>query len=253
MKSWKITLGAAAAALAFGSTAMAQAPAAAAPPAPAYTFAYHVAYTSDYLFRGLSQTSGDGALSGGIDFTAGKFYLGNWDSKVNFGPTAGDPKNKTTVDYDLYGGFRPTLGAVNLDIGVIRDGYIGAPSRANYDYWEGKLAGSYASGPNTLGGAFYYSPEFFGKTGSAEYFEVNDAYVVGKTPLTISGAVGYQALDKAKAGINGYTTWNVGGTYAFNSHVGVDLRYWGTDSKATKFYSKTFAGDRIVGTLKVAF
>ena len=248
-------LGAAAAALAFGSTAMAQtAPAPAAEPAaPAYTFAYNVAYTSDYLFRGLSQTSGDSAPSGGIDFTAGKFYLGGWASKVNFGATGNDPGNKTTVEYDLYGGFRPTLGAVNLDIGVIRYGYIGAPSAAHYEYWEGKLAGTYASGPNTLGGAFYYSPEFFGKTGSAQYYEINDAFAVGKIPLTISGAVGYQALDKAKAGINGYTTWNIGGTYAFNSHVGVDLRYWGTESKATNFYTKTFAGDRIVGTLKVAF
>ena len=104
-------LGAAAAALAFSSAALAQtAPApAAAPPAPAYTFAYNVAVTNDYLFRGLSQTSGDAAISGGIDFTAGQFYLGNWDSKVNFGPTAGDPGNKTVVEYDLYGGFRPAL------------------------------------------------------------------------------------------------------------------------------------------------
>jgi uncharacterized protein (TIGR02001 family) len=248
-------LGAAAAALAFSSAAMAQtAPAAAAaPPAPAYTFAYNVAYTTDYLFRGLSQTSGDGALSGGIDFTAGQFYLGNWDSQVTCGSTAGDPGNKTTVEYDLYGGFRPALGPVNLDLGIVRYGYIGAPSAAHYDYWEGKILGSYASGPNTLGGAFYYSPEFFGKTGSAEYYEINDAYAIPKTPVTLSGAVGYQALDKAKAGINGYTTWNVGGAFAFNSHISLDLRYWGTDSKGTNFYTKTFAGDRFVGTIKAAF
>jgi uncharacterized protein (TIGR02001 family) len=271
MKSWKLLLGAAAAALTFGSAAMAQeTPAAAAPapgatpagapasapaaaPAPAYTYVFNLAYTSDYLFRGLSQTSGDGAPSGGVDVTFGQFYLGNWDSKVNFGPTAGDPGNETSVEYDLYGGFRPTLGPVALDVGFIRYGYVNAPNAAHYDYWEGKILASYATGPNTLGGAFYYSPEFFGKTGAAEYYEINDAYSGLIKNVTLSGAVGYQALDKAKAGIKGYTTWNVGATYAFNSHIGVDVRYWGTDKDATDFYTKTFAGDRVVGTLKVTF
>jgi uncharacterized protein (TIGR02001 family) len=252
MKSLKLMLGAAAAALAFGSAAMAQtatpAPAAA-PPAPAYTFTFNAAYSSDYLFRGLSQTSGKGAASGGVDFTAGQFYLGNWDSQVDFGPTANDP---TQFEYDLYGGFRPTLGKLNLDLGLIRYGYTSSPSAAHYDYWEAKLLGSYASGPNTLGGAFYYSPEFFGKTGAAEYYEINDALVLSNK-ATVSGAVGYQALDKKKAGINGYTTWNIGATYPVTDHFGVDFRYWGTDSKATNFYTKTFAGDRIVATLKASF
>src|SRR5947199_231476 len=116
MKSWNLMLGAAAAALAFSSAAMAQtAPAAEA--APAYTIADNVAFTSDYLFRGLSQTSGDAAPSGGIDLTAGKFYLGTWESKVNFGATAADPQNKTAMEYDIYGGFRPTVGPIALDIG----------------------------------------------------------------------------------------------------------------------------------------
>lgn len=268
MKSWKIMLGAAAAALAFGSAAMAQdatpAPAApgatpagpaATPPAaaaPPYTLAFNFAVTNDYIFRGLSQTSGEYAFSGGIDFTAGQFYLGNWDSKVNFGPTAGDPTNSTSVEYDLYGGWRPAVGPVNLDIGFIRYGYVGEPAAAHYTYWEGKILGTYATGPNTLGGAFYYSPEFFGKTGSAEYFEINDAYTVFKN-ATLSGAVGYQALTKSKAGIAGYTTWNIGGSYAFDPHISLDVRYYGTDNTATKFYTSTFAGDRGVVTLKLLF
>ncbi len=251
-------LGAAAAALAFSSAAMAQtapAPAADAPaaaPAPAWSLAYNVAFTSDYLFRGLSQTSGDAAPSGGIDFTAGQFYLGTWESKVNFGATGNDPQNKTAMEYDLYGGFRPMLGPVALDIGIIRYGYMSAPAAAKYDYYEGKILATYAAGPNTIGGSFYYSPAFFGDTGTAEYYEINDAYAATKA-LTFSGAYGYQALEKKKAGIDGYSTWNVGGTYAFNSHVGLDVRYWGTDSKATNFYTKTFAGDRFVGTVKVTF
>jgi len=269
MKSMKLMLCAAAATLAFGSAAMAQdttPPASAAPganpatpaaapaaPAPAYTVAFNFAATNDYLFRGLSQTSGQYAFSGGVDVTAGQLYVGTWESKVNFGPTAGDPTNSTSVEYDLYAGWRPTVGKVALDFGVIRYGYVGEPTKAKYTYWEGKALASYASGANTLGGAFYYSPQFFGNTGGAEYFEVNDAYTVFKN-ATLSGAVGYQAFDsKAKAGISGYATWNVGGTYTFDPHLSLDVRYWGTDNTATTFYTKTFAGDRGVVTLKFLF
>jgi hypothetical protein len=65
--------------------------------------------------------------------------------------------------------------------------------------------------------------------------------------------VGYQDLDKSKAGIAGYTTWNIGLGYPIMDHLAIDLRYWGTDSHASDFYTKTFAGDRLVGTLKATF
>jgi uncharacterized protein (TIGR02001 family) len=220
--------------------------------APAVSVAFNAAVTNDYIFRGLSQTSGDTAGQGGVDVTAGLFYAGTWLSNVNFGPTVNDPSNKTKLEYDLYAGVRPVAAGINFDLGVIRYGYTDSPSAAHYAYWEGKILASKAFGPATLGGAFYYSPEFFGKTGDAEYYEINGAYTLG-TKASISGAVGYQNLDKTKAGITGYTTWNLGVGYPITDHLAVDLRYWDTDHKATRFYTKTFAGDRLVATLKATF
>lgn len=221
-----------------------------APTGPVVSF--NAAVTNDYLFRGLSQTSGDAAGQGGVDVTAGMFYAGTWVSNVNFGPTAGDPDNKTKIEYDLYAGVRPVLGPINLDVGVIRYGYTDSPKVAHYDYWEGKILASHAMGPATIGAAFYYSPEFFGKVGNAEYYEVNGAYTLG-TKASISGAFGYQNLEKSKAGIGSYTTWNLGVGYPVTDHLSVDLRYVDTSHKATRFYTKTFAGDRIVATLKATF
>jgi len=221
-----------------------------APTGPVVTF--NAAVTNDYLFRGLSQTSGDAAAQGGADVTMGMFYAGTWLSNVDFGPTANDPSNKTSIEYDLYAGVRPVLGPVNLDLGVVRYGYTDSPKAAHYDYWEGKILASHAMGPATLGAAFYYSPEFFGKTGDAFYYEVNAAYTLG-SKATLSGAVGYQDLEKSKAGISSYTTWNAGVGYPITDHLSVDLRYWDTSHKATRFYTKTFAGDRIVATLKATF
>jgi uncharacterized protein (TIGR02001 family) len=221
-----------------------------APSGPAVAF--NAAVTNDYLFRGLSQTSGEAAGQGGVDLTAGMLYAGTWLSNVNFGPTAGDPNNKTSIEYDLYAGARPVIGPVNFDVGIIRYGYTDSPKAAHYDYWEGKILASHAMGPATVGGAFYYSPEFFGKVGDAEYYEINGSYAL-HNKASISGAVGYQALDKKKAGIGGYTTWNVGAGYPVTDHVSIDLRYWDTSHKATRFYTKTFAGDRLVAMLKVTF
>ena len=218
-----------------------------APSGPVVTF--NAAITNDYLFRGLSQTSGDTAASGGADVTSGILYAGTWLSNVNFGATTGDPANKTKIEYDLYAGVRPVLAGVNLDLGVIRYGYTSSPGSANYDYWEGKILASKAFGPATLGGAFYYSPEFFGKIGKAYYYEVNGAYAFANK-ATVSGAFGYQDLEFDKSD---YATWNVGVGYPLTDHLAVDLRYWDTDNNGDHFYGSTFAGERLVATLKATF
>ena len=221
-----------------------------APSGPA--IAFNAAYSSDYIFRGISQTGGKGAASGGADLTYQQFYAGTWLSQVNFGPTAGDPQNKTKMEYDLYAGVRPTVAGFSLDLGVIRYGYTDSPSSAHYAYWEGKILASRAIGPLTVGGAFYYSPEYFGKVGDAEYVELNGAYTF-KNKASLSGAVGYENLDKSKAGIDGYTTWNLGVTYPITDHFGIDLRYSDTDDTSRRFYTSNFAGDRLTASLKATF
>lgn len=46
-------------------------------------FTGNVSATSDYVFRGLSQTWGDPALQGGVDYNAGRFHAGAWTSNVS--------------------------------------------------------------------------------------------------------------------------------------------------------------------------
>ena len=48
----------------------------------------NVSLTSDYTFRGISQTLQQPALQGGMDLRhPSGFYLGTWGSSVNFGET----------------------------------------------------------------------------------------------------------------------------------------------------------------------
>jgi len=226
MKTLKLALCAVAASVAFGGAAMAQ----------DSSVAFNVAVTSDYVFRGISQTQEDPAISAGVDVASGKAYFGAWASNVDFG-------DDTSAEIDVYGGYKPTVGAVTLDFGLIYYSYVSEPNNADYANWEVKAAASVPAGPATLGAAVYYSNDSFGAADEATYVEVNGAVPVG--PLSISGAIGNQSYK----GGEDYNTWNLGVSYTFDK-LTLDGRYIATDNE-------TFVGplgdDRFVVTLKAAF
>jgi uncharacterized protein (TIGR02001 family) len=230
MKAMKIALAAAAATVALSGAAMAQ----------ELKLSYNLGVTSDYVFRGVSQTQEDPAIQGGVDATYGIGYAGVWASNVDFG--ADDP----TAEIDLYAGIRPTFGDATVDLGVLYYGYVKDKglTPGSYSYTEFKAAVSRPIGPATGGFAVYYSPEFPGKTGEAIYYEVNAALPV-MDKLTVSGAAGRQLIDN---GVD-YSTWNVGATYALTEKLGVDVRYSDTNEHGLgKIY-----GSRVAVSLKAAF
>ena len=198
--------------------------------------AFNVALTSDYVFRGISQTNEDPALSGGIDITSGSFYFGAWASNVDFG-------DETDAESDFYGGYRTEAGGYALDFGVISYIYLDDADNSDFDYLEVKAAASRAIGPVTVGGAIFYSPDFFGADDEATYVEANAAF----TPAdkwTVSGALGHQWLDVS----DDYATWNVGVAYALTDNLVLDGRYHDTDIDGLGI-----AEDRFVATVKVLF
>lgn len=228
MRTLKLALAATAASLCFAGAANAQ-------DDSGPSFSFNIGANTEYVFRGISQTDEDPSVFGGVDATMGIGYAGVWVSNVDFG-------NGTDAEFDLYAGIKPTAGPVTFDLGVIYYGYIDQPSGSNEDYWEGKVAASVPAGPATLGAAVYYSPEFFGKTGDAWYYEVNAAVTIPDTKVSLSGALGRQDIEVGP----GYTTWNAGIGYALTDHIGLDLRYW--DTAKDKFGD--ISEGRVVGGIK---
>lgn len=197
--------------------------------------AWNLGVTSDYVFRGYSQTTEDPAIFGGVDVTVGSFYAGAWASNVDFG-------DDTDAEFDIYGGYRTEVSGFAVDVGVVGYLYVSQPAGADYDYAEFKAAASRAFGPVTLGGAVYWSPDFFGADEEATYVEANAAFSPA-AKWTVSGAVGHQALD-----VNAdYATWNAGVAYAFTDNVVIDVRYHDTD------VTGPLSDDRVVGALKLLF
>ena len=180
--------------------------------------------TSDYVFRGFSQTDTNPAFQLGADLTAGAFYAGAWASNVDFG-------DDTKAEFDIYGGVRGETAGYEWDLGLV-----------GYDYLEIKAAASRAIGPATLGLAVYYSPDFFGVDEAATYVELNGEWAVTEK-VSLSGAVGEQYLDVT----DDYATWNLGVGYALTDVVGVDLRYHDTNVDGG------LSESRIVASLSLGF
>lgn len=198
---------------------------------------YNLGVASDYVFRGVSQTQEDPQVFAGVDLSAGKLYAGTWVSNVDFG-------DKTDAEVDLYAGYKPTVGAATLDLGVIYYGYLGAPKGADYGNVEVKAAASVPAGKGSLGASVFYSPDSFGAAKEAVYYELSGGYPV-TAKWTVSGAVGRQTYE----GSGDYATWNIGAAYALTDKLSLDLRYHDTDEHG---FGKTY-GSRAVASLKAMF
>ncbi len=77
----------------------------------------NVSATTNYLFRGVTQTADQAAVQGGIDWTnKSGVYLGTWASNVEI-PTGGG------TEVDIYGGWTTEFGSgkskFGLDVGAI--------------------------------------------------------------------------------------------------------------------------------------
>ena len=105
----------------------------AAPAAQALDFSGSAALTSDYVFRGISQTQGNAApqLGARLVLDSG-FYGALWGSSVDYGDAAG-----SDAEVDLVAGWNRTFaGRWNLDVNLTRFTYPGTRAPLNLDYNE---------------------------------------------------------------------------------------------------------------------
>ena len=63
---------------------------------------FNVGAVTDYRYRGISQTRLKPALQGGVDYSAGSFYVGAWGSTIQWIKDGG---GRADVEIDIYGGY----------------------------------------------------------------------------------------------------------------------------------------------------
>ena len=90
---------------------------------------FNASVTTDYRYRGISQTRLKPALQGGVDYAlpAG-FYIGAWGSTIKW---IKDAAGDASVEIDLYGGYKGEIAKdLGYDVGVLQYVYPGAKTPA---------------------------------------------------------------------------------------------------------------------------
>jgi uncharacterized protein (TIGR02001 family) len=217
---------------------------------------FNVSLTSDYRYRGISQTRLKPALQGGADYAlpAG-FYIGAWGSTIKWIKDAAGDAN---VEIDLYGDYKGEIvKGLGYDIGVLQYVYPGAKTPA----WDlvykdpntTELYGAVTFGPATAK-VSYALTNLFGnfdftnnkKSSGSVYLDLSAAFEVG-AGISLAPHVGYQKVKNiANASYTDYSLTASRDFSGFLLSVGVvatnanELFYVpGALANSTKFLGKT--------------
>lgn len=209
---------AAAAMIGWGSLAHAADPLVPAEDLPG-TLTGNVALTSEYFYRGLSQSgNGTPAVQGGLDYAhSSGLYVGTWGSNVDF--------SDANIEIDVYGGYKTELGSTGLllDVGGIYYAYPGADADGGRDlnFFEvyGKVG--YDFGFMLPSVKLSYSPDYQNESGDSLYSDLSVDVPLGKY-FTLGLHAGYMAIDdNASWGTDDYWDYGISvGTNVF----GLDLK-----------------------------
>jgi uncharacterized protein (TIGR02001 family) len=217
--------------------------------ADASPFSANVGLTTDYIFRGISQTSHNPAVQGGIDFAhSSGLYAGVWGSNVSWIADSGAvASGSVTMELDTYFGFKNSFaGDFSYDVGFIRYNYLGS-------YTANTADGFTKADTNEIYGAIGYKwitakysyglGQFLTVPGAkgTNYLELNASVPVGDTGITLGAHVGKQTYKGSEAAAftntPTYTDYKLSVSKDFSGYV-VGLSY--TDTNASPFY--TFDG-----------
>jgi len=172
--------------------------------------------TSDYRFRGISQSQNAPAVQGGVDYAhSSGLYVGNWNSSVSSQVYT----NGAGVESDLYAGWKKNVyKGVTLDVGSYNYFYPRATTSAktgsNYDTYEAYAGLSYndlvsAKYSQTLGNGYFGTANAKG----TKYYQA-DAKLPIPVIKNLSVVAHVGRTNVANSSTLDYTDYNAGFAYA---------------------------------------
>ncbi|MEO6698394.1 MAG: TorF family putative porin [Paraperlucidibaca sp.] len=211
-----------------------------------------VALTSDYLFRGISQSAENMAVQGSftVSHDSGMYFTA-WGSSISKEATGVDSSSGLELD-TLLGYAGETAGGVGYDVGVMRYNYPGADDGAVTTSYN-EVYGSVSYAGAKVGVA--YSNDYFAETG--KYLYVYTGYSTELMEnLSGSVSVGWNKFDDAGGFLVGgnsdaYFDYKVGLSTELKG-IGLEAAYIGSDSIAEAAYGEGAQG-RMVFTASKSF
>jgi uncharacterized protein (TIGR02001 family) len=204
--------------------------------------------TSDYRFRGVSQTQNAPAVQGGIDYAhKSGFYVGNWNSSVSSQVYT----NGAGLESDLYAGYKKEIfKGISIDIGSYNYFYPRATTSANtgsnFDTYEGFVGVGYkdiisAKYSQTLGNGYF---------GTANARGTNYTQVDGKLPVPVvknlAVVAHYGRTNVANSSNLDYNDINAGFVYSLPKDYDVSVKYFTNTGTSTAFETaNTVSGQKL--------
>jgi uncharacterized protein (TIGR02001 family) len=159
------------------------------------SLSFNASLTSDYRYRGISQTRLGPALQGGVDYSLAKgFYLGAWGSTISWIDDA-DPASDAPVEIDLYGGWKGEVSSgLTLDVGLLSYQYPGNKFATKAETLE--VYGALSYGPVTVKYS-HATSTLFGVPDSegSGYLDISATFDLGGG-LMLTPHVGRQTVEK---------------------------------------------------------
>jgi uncharacterized protein (TIGR02001 family) len=214
------------------------------------TFTGGVGMTSDYVFRGISQSDENPAIQGNLDWNLSiddstALKVGVWGSNVDF-----NDGDEASTEFDIYAGVTKTFGKANVGGQVLYYAYPGAASGLNYDFLEFTGSAGYDFDVVAVNASIAYSPNYFADSDTGLYYRLG-----ASAPLpcnfVLDGHIGYQTInDNTAAGVPDYTDWALGVGYTIS---GVNLKLEYIDTNLSKSDIADGAEARTVFTVSKSF
>lgn len=225
------------------------------PPA-AVTVSGSATVTSDYRFRGISQTDKDFAVQGGITVThQSGLYGGAWGSTID-DYVAGSADQ----EIDLTLGYKKDYGGTTLDVGAVYYIYPGAEKITpglDTDFIETYASVSHTLGPLNAKASIAYAPKQSAL--SVGHGKEDNLYLaadlnagVPTTPVTVTAHLGHSIGPSYLTVGKSYTDWSVGATYVWKS-MSFGLTYVDTNKTVISPSGRNIANAGVFGSVGVSF
>jgi uncharacterized protein (TIGR02001 family) len=211
-------------------------------PAHATDVTGNATLTSDYVWRGTSQTMGDPAVQAGVKFAADNgLYASVWGSNVEFAPEL-----HASSEFDFTVGYgRKVSDDWAFDVNVLHYRYPSTTSDLNWT----ELNGTATYRDNTWL-SIGWSPEALGTDGNGTY-----ALLGGRLPINdrfrLEGALAHYFLDDALG--ESYSHANVSAIWTIKAPFELRITAHATDGEAKDLFGDEVAGNRIEAALQASF
>ncbi len=202
------------------------------------------ALTTDYVWRGSTQTQGKPAVQAGFKLSGDSgLYASLWGSNVKFAP-----ETLANTELDVAVGWSRQLNDDwAVDVNVLRYQYPSSALDLNWTELNGTLTYK-----NNFWVAAGHSNQALGYDAAGTYLQAGAKFPVNDA-VRIEASAAHYVLSDAVVAKGGYSHVQLSGIWTFKSPFELRLSAHATDSAAKAIFGHDYAGSRIEAALQASF